>query len=47
MGVDRDTGEVSDLVEPSLNLLDAKTGLLTDLLAEKQDWKCPVALLMT
>ncbi len=28
-------------------VLDAKTGLLTGLLAGKQDWKCPVALLMT
>jgi hypothetical protein len=27
--------------------LDAKTGLLTGLLAGKQGWKCPVALLMT
>ena len=28
-------------------ILDAKTGLLTGLLAGKQGWKCPVALLMT
>ena len=27
--------------------LDAKTGLLTGLLAGKQGWKCPVALLAT
>ncbi len=27
--------------------LDVKTGLLTGLLAGKQDWKCPVALIMT
>ncbi len=27
--------------------LDAKTGLLTGLIARKQGWKCPVALLPT
>jgi hypothetical protein len=27
--------------------LDAKIGLLTGLLAGKQDWKCPVVLLVT
>ncbi len=27
--------------------IDAKTGLLTDLLAGKQGWKCPVALIAT
>ncbi len=27
--------------------LDGKTGLLTGLLAGKQDWKCPVSLLVT
>jgi hypothetical protein len=33
-------------VQPSV-CLDAKTGLLTGFLEEKQDWKCPVALLVT
>jgi hypothetical protein len=28
-------------------ILDAKTGLLTGLLAGKQGWKCPVALVAT
>ena len=28
-------------------ILDGKTGLLTGLLAGKQDWKCPVSLLAT
>jgi hypothetical protein len=35
------------LRKTTLHTLDGKTGLLTDLLAGKQGWKCPDALLAT